>query len=190
MAAALQFAPATLLKAQGRGLGLKAAIFDVDGVLTDGRLYIDEAGERLKAFHVQDGQGLKLLMLGGIVPIVISGRDSAPLRRRIADLGLPHVRCGVQDKLSVADELLTTLGIDWADTAAMGDDWPDLPLLARAGFAVAPPDAHAEARAAAHHVTRAHGGEGAVRECCDLLLMAAGRYAALLDGHRGTLDAC
>jgi 3-deoxy-D-manno-octulosonate 8-phosphate phosphatase (KDO 8-P phosphatase) len=186
---ALQFPPELLLAAQGRGLGLKAAIFDVDGVLTDGRLYIDEQGERLKAFHVLDGQGLKLLQQGGIVPIVITGRDSAAVRRRVADLGLAHARFGVQDKLAAAEELLGALGIGWADTAAMGDDWPDLPLLARAGFAVTPPDAHAEARAAAHHVTQARAGAGAVRECCDLLLMAAGRYAALLACHQGTLDA-
>ena len=185
---ALSFAPELLLKAQGRGLGLKAAIFDVDGVLTDGRLYIDEAGERVKAFHVQDGHGLKLLLQGGIVPIVITGRDSPAVRRRIADLGLPHARYGARDKLAAASELLAALGIEWADTAAMGDDWPDLPLLARAAFAVAPPDAHTEARALAHHVTQARGGHGAVRECCDLLLMAAGRYATLLDGQLGTLD--
>jgi 3-deoxy-D-manno-octulosonate 8-phosphate phosphatase (KDO 8-P phosphatase) len=186
---ALTFPAGLLLKAQGRALGLKAAIFDVDGVLTDGRLYIDDAGERLKAFHVHDGHGLKLLLAGGIVPIVITGRDSPAVRRRVADLGLPHARYGAQDKLAAATDLLASLGIEWADTAAMGDDWPDLPLLARAAFAVAPPDAHAEARALAHHVTRARGGEGAVRECCDLLLMAAGRYAALLERQTRTLDA-
>ena len=185
---ALSFAPELLLKAQGRGLGLKAAIFDVDGVLTDGRLYIDDAGERVKAFHVQDGHGLKLLVQGGIVPIVITGRDSPAVRRRIADLCLPHAFYGARDKRAAADELLAALGIDWADTAAMGDDWPDLPLLARAAFAVTPPDAHAEARAMAHHVTQARAGQGAVRECCDLLLMAAGRYATLLDGQLDTLD--
>ena len=189
MPAALRFPPELLLKAQGRGLGLKAEIFDVDGVLTDGRLYIDGSGERYKAFHVLDGQGLKLLLQGGIVPAVITGRDSPAVRRRIADLGLPHARYGAQDKLAVAAELLASLGIEWADTAAMGDDWPDLPLLTRAAFAVAPPDAHAEARAVAHFVTRARGGEGAVRVCCDLLLMAAGRYAALLDAQATTLDA-
>jgi 3-deoxy-D-manno-octulosonate 8-phosphate phosphatase (KDO 8-P phosphatase) len=189
MAAALSFAPELLLAAQGRGLGLKAAIFDVDGVLTDGRLYIGEQGESFKAFHALDGQGLKLLAQGGIAPLVITGRDSPAVRRRVADLGLAHALFGVHDKLPAATQLLAALGIDWADTAVMGDDWPDLPLIARAAFAVAPPNAHAEVRAAAHHVTAARGGEGAVRECCDLLLMAAGRYAALLAGHQTTLDA-
>jgi 3-deoxy-D-manno-octulosonate 8-phosphate phosphatase (KDO 8-P phosphatase) len=189
MPAALSFPPELLLRAQGLGLGLRAAIFDVDGVLTDGRLYIGEHGESFKAFHALDGQGLKLLAQGGIVPLVITGRDSPAVRRRVADLGLVHALFGVQDKLPAATQLLGSLGIDWADTAAMGDDWPDLPLLARAAFAVAPPNAHAEVRAAAHHVTATRGGEGAVRECCDLLLMASGRYAALLEGHLTTLDA-
>jgi 3-deoxy-D-manno-octulosonate 8-phosphate phosphatase (KDO 8-P phosphatase) len=185
---ALLFPPELLLKAQGRGLDLNAAIFDVDGVLTDGSLYIGEHGEGFKAFHVLDGQGLKLLAQGGIAPIIITGRDSLAVRRRVADLGLQHMRFGVADKLAAANELLQTQALDWADVAVMGDDWPDLPLFARAGFACAPPNAHAEVRAVAHHITSARGGQGAARECCDLLLMACGRYAALLQGHLTTLD--
>ena len=188
MTPALSFAPALLLKAQGRGLGLKAAIFDVDGVLTDGRLFIGENGESFKAFSVLDGHGLKLLAQGGITPLVVTGRDSPAVRRRVADLGLAHAVYGAQDKLAAANALLKTLNLDWAEVAAMGDDWPDLPLLSRAAFACAPPNAHAEVRAIAHHVTAARGGEGAARECCDLLLMAAGRYAQLLQGHLHTLD--
>lgn len=187
--AALSFAPEVLLKAQGRALGMKAAIFDVDGVLTDGRLYIGEQGEAFKAFHVLDGHGLKLLAQGGITPIVLSGRDSPAVRRRVADLGLTHTLFGVADKLPAATRLLQSIGVHWADCAVMGDDWPDLPLFAHAAFACAPPNAHAEALAAAHHVTTARGGEGAVRECCDLLLMANGRYARLLEGQLTTLDA-
>lgn len=186
---ALHFPPELLLRAQGRGLGMKAAIFDVDGVLTDGRLYISGQGEAIKAFHALDGHGLKLLAQAGIEPVIVTGRDSPAVRRRVADLGLARAYYGVADKLAVADQLCLELGIDWADLAVMGDDWPDLPLLARAGFACAPANAHVEARALAHHVTSARGGEGAARECCDLLLMAAGRYAALLQGHLTTLDA-
>jgi len=186
---ALAFPPETLLKAQGRGLGMKAAIFDVDGVLTDGRLYIGEHGETFKAFSVLDGHGLKLLAQVGIVPIVITGRDSPALRRRLADLGITQASFGIADKLAEANRVLTALKIDWAEVAAIGDDWPDLPLLQRAAFAVAPPNAHAEVRAVAHHITAARGGEGAARECCDLLLMAAGRYADLLAAHLTTLDA-
>ena len=185
---ALSFAPELLLKAQGRGLGVKAAIFDVDGVLTDGRLFIGENGESCKAFSALDGHGLKLLTQGGITPLIVTGRDSPAVRRRVADLGLAHAVYGAQDKLAAANALLQTLALDWADLAVMGDDWPDLPLMTRAAFACAPANAHAEVRAMAHHVTAARGGEGAARECCDLLLMAAGRYAPLLRGHLMTLD--
>ena len=178
--AALQFAPELLLRAQGIGLGMQAAIFDVDGVLTDGRLYIGEAGELFKAFHVLDGHGLKLLAQAGITPLIITGRDSAAVRRRVSDLGLAHAFFGVSDKLAVASAWLAEQGIAWDALAVIGDDWPDLPLLARAGLACAPVNAHAEAKALAHHVTAARGGEGAVREFCDLLLMASGRYAGLL----------
>ena len=185
---ALHFPPELLLRAQGSGLALKAAIFDVDGVLTDGRLYIGEAGELFKAFHVLDGHGLKLLAQAGVVVIVITGRDSPAVRRRLVDLGVADAHFGVSDKLAVAGPLLAARGIDWADVAVIGDDWPDLPLLARAGLACAPPGAHAEALALAHHVTRAAGGAGAARELCDLLLLASGRYAALLQAQLGTLD--
>ena len=191
-AAALSFAPELLLRAQGSGpgpgLGMKAAIFDVDGVLTDGRLYIGAHGETVKAFSVLDGHGLKLLQQGGIQPLVISGRDSPALRRRIADLGLVHAVYGAPDKLAAAAALLAALGLAWPEVAAIGDDWPDLPLLTRAGFACAPANAHAEVKALVHHVTAAAGGHGAAREFCDLLLIASGRYAALLQGHLHTLD--
>jgi 3-deoxy-D-manno-octulosonate 8-phosphate phosphatase (KDO 8-P phosphatase) len=186
--AALQFAPELLLRAQGGGLGMRAAIFDVDGVLTDGRLFIGEAGEGFKAFHVLDGHGLKLLAQAGILPIVITGRDSPAVRRRLADLGLAEAHFGVTDKLALAQRLLAARGLAWAQVAVIGDDWPDLPLLARAGFACVPPNGHAEARALAHHVTAAAGGEGAAREFCDLLLMAGGHYARLLQAQQGTLD--
>ncbi len=185
---ALKFPPELLLRAQGDGLGMRAAIFDVDGVLTDGRLYIGEAGELFKAFHVLDGHGLKLLAQVGITPIIITGRDSPAVRRRVADLGLAQAHYGVSDKLALAEQLLSQQGLAWPQLAVIGDDWPDLPLLARAGFACTPPNAHAEARALAHHVTAARGGEGAAREFCDLLLAASGRYAALLAAQQGTLD--
>lgn len=180
----LSFAPELLLSAQG----IRAAIFDVDGVLTDGGLYIGEHGESFKAFNSLDGHGLKLLAQGGITPVVITGRDSPAVRRRIADLGIAHAVYGAQDKLAAAGQVMGALQLDWDSLAVMGDDWPDLPLMTRAAFACAPANAHAEVRAVAHHVTQATGGDGAARECCDLLLMAAGRYAALLRGHLITLD--
>ena len=185
---ALAFAPELLLKAQGGGAGMAAAIFDVDGVLTDGRIYLSERGEEFKAFSTLDGHGLKLLAQGGIVPIVITGRDSPAVRRRVADLGIAHAVFGAADKLAAAQPLLAHLGLGWDRVAAMGDDWPDLPLMTRAAFACAPANAHAEVLAVAHHVTAARGGHGAARECCDLLLTAAGRYADLLRAHSVTLD--
>ncbi len=186
--AALRFPPELLLLAQGGALGLKAAIFDVDGVLTDGRIYIGEQGESFKAFSTLDGHGLKLLSQGGITPIIITGRDSPAVRRRVADLGLQHAVYGAKDKYAVAQALLDQLGLQWSEVAAMGDDWPDLPLLTRVGFACAPANTHAEVKAVAHHVTVAAGGHGAARECCDLMLQANGRYQQLLNGHLDTLD--
>jgi 3-deoxy-D-manno-octulosonate 8-phosphate phosphatase (KDO 8-P phosphatase) len=187
-APALSFPPELLLAARGPGAGIAAAIFDVDGVLTDGRVYIGEGGETFKAFSTLDGQGLKLLAQGGIVPMIVTGRDSPALRRRVADLGLVHAAYGAYDKLVAAEGLLATLGLEWRQVAVMGDDWPDLPLMQRAAFACAPPGAHIEARAVAGHVTAAAAGFGAAREFCDLLLVAAGRYAGLLHGPLHALD--
>lgn len=168
--------------------GIRAAIFDVDGVLTDGTLYIGEAGETLKAFHALDGHGLKLLAQSGITPIVITGRDSPAVRRRLKDLGVIQAVFGAHDKLVAAEPIRQALGLHWDQLAVMGDDWPDLPLMVRAGLAVAPANAHAEVKAIAHHVSALKGGQGAARECCDLLLWATGKYDGLLHGHLQTLD--
>jgi 3-deoxy-D-manno-octulosonate 8-phosphate phosphatase (KDO 8-P phosphatase) len=184
MTPVLQYPPELLLKAQG----IRWAIFDVDGVLTDGRIYIGERGEEFKAFSTLDGHGLKLLAKHGITPVVITGRDSPAVRRRVADLGIAHAVYGAGDKLAAANALMPQLDLGWDTLAAMGDDWPDLPLLSRAAFACAPANAHIEVKAVAHHVTTAPGGHGAARECCDLLLMAAGRYASALRDHLVTLD--
>ena len=180
----LNFAPELLLEAQG----IRAAIFDVDGVLTDGRIYLSERGEEFKAFSTLDGHGLKLLAQAGIEPLIISGRDSSALRRRVAELGLSHSVYGAADKKNAARGLLSQLGLAWTQVAAMGDDWPDLPLLTCAKFSCAPPGAHTEVRAICTHVTRAAAGHGAAREFCDLLLIAAGRYAGLLNELPSTLD--
>ena len=180
----LQHPPELLLKAQG----IRWAIFDVDGVLTDGRIYISERGEEVKAFCTLDGHGLKLIAQAGIMPVVITGRDSPAVRRRVADLGIAHAVYGAADKAAAAAQVMARLGLGWDTLAAMGDDWPDLPLLTRAAFACAPANAHLEVKAVVHHVTEARGGFGAARECCDLLMMAAGRYATALRGHLITLD--
>jgi 3-deoxy-D-manno-octulosonate 8-phosphate phosphatase (KDO 8-P phosphatase) len=179
MQAAIAFDPLLLLKAQG----IKVVFFDVDGVLTDGGLLFSESGETLKRFNTLDGHGLKLLQQAGITPAVITGRDSSPLRKRLDALGITHAHFGTEDKAPAAEQTLHTLGLDWSQAAAMGDDWPDLPVMRRAAFACAPVNAHVEVLAAAHHITSRQGGYGAVRELCDLLLVASGRYMHLLDGY-------
>lgn len=175
-AVALPFPAEVLLRAQA----VQVAFFDVDGVLTDGGLYISEAGETLKRFHTLDGHGLKMLQQAGVAVAVISGRDSPALRRRLDALGIRHARLGTEDKRPAAQTLLDSLGLDWSQAAAMGDDWPDLPLLQQVAFAAAPPAAHAEVLSRVHHITRAGGGQGAAREFCDLLLQARGHYSTLL----------
>ena len=179
MKAMLNFPPELLLKAQG----IQAVFFDVDGVLTDGGLYMSEQGETLKRFNTLDGHGLKMLQKAGITPAVITGRDSLPLRNRLDALGITHAHFGCEDKRPAAEATLKALGLDWAQAAAMGDDWPDLPVMRRVAFCCAPANAHLEVKAIAHHVTAADGGHGAARELCDLLLVATGRYAQLLEAY-------
>lgn len=168
-----------------RARPVKVVFFDVDGVLTDGGLLYSETGETLKRFHTLDGHGLKMLKKVGITPAVITGRDSAPLRKRLQALGIAHAHFGTEDKAPAAQTTLTALGLDWSQAAAMGDDWPDLPMMCRAAFACAPVNAHPEVLARAHFVTGRFGGQGAVRELCDLLLTASGHYPALLAEYTG-----
>ena len=154
----LNFDPELLLKAQG----VKVAFFDVDGVLTDGGLFFSESGESIKRFNSLDGHGLKLLQLAGITPVVITGRDSMALRVRLQALGIVHAFFGTEDKRPAAEKTLATLGLDWSVAAAMGDDWPDLPVMRRCAFACAPVNAHAEVLAVAHHVTALQGDRKSV----------------------------
>lgn len=176
---ARHFPPQLLLAAQG----VRVAFFDVDGVMTDGGILYSDEGETLKRFHTLDGLGLKLLQRAGITPVVITGRDSKPLRKRLEALGVVEVHYGTEDKRPAAEKTLASLGLDWSQAAAMGDDWPDLPVLRRCAIAVAPPDAHLEVRASAAYVTQAAAGQGAAREFCDLLLVASGQYAQLLEAY-------
>jgi 3-deoxy-D-manno-octulosonate 8-phosphate phosphatase (KDO 8-P phosphatase) len=154
-------------------------VLDVDGVLTDGRLYYGVRGEALKVFHVRDGHGLKLLAAAGVATAVISGRRSGMTRRRCRELGVRHVLQGVEDKLTAFQRLLGRLGISSGECACVGDDLPDVPLMRAVGLSFAVADAHPQARSAAHVITRLAGGQGAVREVCDYLLEARRRTAAL-----------
>ena len=176
---ALTFPPELLLAAQG----VRVAFFDVDGVLTDGGLYMGEQGEPLKRFNILDGLGLKLIAQAGITPVVITGRDSKPLRKRLEALGVQEVHYGTEDKRPAAEKTLAALKLDWSQAAAMGDDWPDLPVMRRCAIAVAPPQAHIEVRQCARYITEAGSGQGAAREFCDLLLVASGLYAQLLEAY-------
>ena len=179
MTPTLNFPPELLLRAAG----IKVAFFDIDGVLTDGGLYLSELGETLKRFNTLDGHGLKLLQKAGITPAVITGRDSPALRVRLDALGITHAHFGTEDKRPAAEITLRALGLEWERAAAIGDDWPDLPVMRRSAFCCAPANAHAEVKAMAHHVTAAGGGHGAAREFCDVLLVASGRYAELLEAY-------
>jgi 3-deoxy-D-manno-octulosonate 8-phosphate phosphatase (KDO 8-P phosphatase) len=153
-----------------RGSAVRLLVLDVDGVLTDGRLYFGPAGEALKVFHVRDGHGLKAVAAAGIVLAIVSGRRSRAVSARARELGIRHVRQGVTDKMAELDRLCATLGFERRQCACIGDDTPDVPLMRAVGVAFAVRDAHPEARAAADVVTRLPGGRGAVREACDWLL--------------------
>ncbi len=170
------FAKETLNKATQA----RVAFLDVDGVLTDGGLFIDGAGETIKRFHTLDGHGLKLLQQAGITPVVISGRDSPALRARLAALGILRGYFGIENKQPMAQTVLDEMGYSWQQAAGMGDDWPDLPVLLRCGFSCAPPNAHVEVLSRVDYVTQWAGGAGATREFCDLLLHATGHYQQLL----------
>ena len=166
-----------------RAKNVRIVFFDVDGVLTDGSLYYSDQGEVLKTFNSLDGHGLKMLQRAGIVAAIISGRDSPALRTRLGHLGINHFALGTEDKLPAAEKLLAQLGLTWGQAGAMGDDWPDLPVMRRCAFACAPLNAHREVLSTAHFVTTARGGDGAAREFCDLLLVASGRYVDLLEQY-------
>jgi 3-deoxy-D-manno-octulosonate 8-phosphate phosphatase (KDO 8-P phosphatase) len=151
---------------------VRLLVLDVDGVLTDGRLWFDGNGEALKVFHVRDGHGIKELQTAGIAVAVISGRRSPAVQRRMVELGVRHVLQGAEDKVAALQEVLKATGVAAPATACLVDDTPDLPLMRSVGFPIAVADAHPAVIAAARYVTRAAGGQGAARELAELLLAA------------------
>lgn len=163
-----------------RAGGIRLAAFDVDGSLTDGRLWFDHAGNESKAFHVQDGLGLRLLADHGVAVAFITARESLAARARARDLRIEHVFTDVRDKLACLTTLCTQLGIALEEVAYLGDDLADLPVFPRVGLAVAPANGHAWVRERAHWVTGRPGGEGAARELCDLILEARGLRESIL----------
>jgi 3-deoxy-D-manno-octulosonate 8-phosphate phosphatase (KDO 8-P phosphatase) len=151
---------------------LELLVLDVDGVLTDGSLWLGARGETVKRFHVRDGHGIKLLTAAGVQVAVISGRRSAAVTARCRELGITLLQQGVADKNRALNLLLKRLSLHESQVACIGDDTPDIPLFVRVGFAVAVRDAHSLAVRAAHCRTTLPGGHGAVREVCDWLLAA------------------
>ena len=149
-------------------------------MLTDGRLYFDAKGEALKVFHVRDGHGIKMAQRAGIEVAFVSGRRSDAAYQRARELGINRFHEGVRDKVAVLQEIMAAMGLEAAQVAVVGDDLVDLPIMAQAGLSVAVADAVPEVAAAAHWVTHNPGGRGAVREVCDLLLKAQGKWAEIV----------
>jgi 3-deoxy-D-manno-octulosonate 8-phosphate phosphatase (KDO 8-P phosphatase) len=159
---------------QQRAANIRLVIFDVDGVLTDGSLFLGDDGQEYKAFHSQDGHGMKMLQQSGVQIGIITGRSSAVVRIRMQSLGVQHVYQGQQDKLPAYDALKAATGLEDAQIAYVGDDVVDLPVMTRVGLAIAVQDATTLTKQHAHHVTAAGGGRGAAREVCELLMDAQG----------------
>lgn len=169
-----------------RARNIRVAIFDVDGVLTDGALYYTDTGEEMKAFSVHDGHGMRMLRESGVALAIISSRSSRSLEARARNLGVELLFQGAADKLAAFGELLGRCDIGAEACAYVGDDLVDLPVMKRCGLAVAVPDAPALVRRRAQYVTRARGGHGAAREFCEIILHAQGSLAARLAdyGHK------
>ncbi|EKE00709.1 MAG: hypothetical protein ACD_21C00285G0003 [uncultured bacterium] len=158
------------MKTHKKPKNIKLLILDVDGVLTDGKLYISDTGIESKSFHVQDGLGLKLLLDNAVDVAVISGRKSNATKKRLRDLGIKHAYYGVEDKTKPFNGLKKKLRIKNENIACMGDDLPDLPIMQQVGFSIAVANAVSKIRKAANYITKNKGGDGAVREACDLIL--------------------
>ena len=159
---------------------VKLLILDVDGVLTDGRIIMDHKGREIKAFDVRDGHGLRLLREAGIEVAMLTGRSSPAVQKRADDLGILWVRQGVHDKVKAYQEIAREVGITDDEACFVGDDLVDIPLLKRVGIPIVVGDGAPEAKRFARYVTRSSGGKGAVREVCDLLLQAQGKWEAVL----------
>ncbi len=166
------FPEALILRAQA----IRLATFDVDGIMTDGRLTFDSTGHELKTFHVRDGLGLKLLQSAGIEVAILTGRSSPIVTARAKELGITHVIQGAHNKLESFSTLLSQLGIDWRECAYMGDDLQDLAVLQRCALAMTVPEAPELVRSHAHWISPIAGGWGAVRSAAEMILQARGQW--------------
>jgi 3-deoxy-D-manno-octulosonate 8-phosphate phosphatase (KDO 8-P phosphatase) len=168
-----------------RAQRIKLLLMDCDGVLTDGRLWLTVDGDEQKAFHARDGQGISLLHRAGLRTGIITGRTSTAVDRRAQDLKMSYVRQYAKDKIKALEEILADAGVTVGECAYIGDDVADIPVMHRVGFAVAVADAVAETKQAAHYVTTLKGGEGAVRQVCDFILKAQGRWDEVMQKFSG-----
>lgn len=166
-----------------RAAQIRLVIFDVDGVLTDGSLFIGPRGEEYKAFYSRDGHGMAMLQETGVTLAVITGRTSEALRARMEGLGIPHLYQGRRDKLPAYEELKGILGFSDGQIAYLGDDWMDLPVMHRVGLAIAVGDAHPLVQRHAHWRTPSPGGRGAARDVCELIMEAQGTLRVKLEPY-------
>lgn len=162
---------------------IRLAVFDVDGVLTDGSLYMNDLGEEIKAFNTLDGHGLKMLMNSGVELAIITGRTSRSVEMRAKNLGIKHLYQGSEYKLETLTKLLATLKLDSSAAMFMGDDVVDLPAMRHCGFAVCVPAAPAIVKQYSQLVTQAQGGQGAVREACEFIMQAQGTLDKQLEKY-------
>jgi 3-deoxy-D-manno-octulosonate 8-phosphate phosphatase (KDO 8-P phosphatase) len=169
---------------------VRLAIFDVDGVLTDGALYYGDSAAEIKAFHVRDGQGLKMLQESGVRTAIVTSRRSNAVTLRARDLGIELCFQGVADKLQSCRKLLAELALEPRATAYIGDDLVDLPAMALCGLAATVPDAPVAVRRRAHYITEARGGHGAAREFCELIMQAQGTLEAQVSRYIDVIPAC
>jgi 3-deoxy-D-manno-octulosonate 8-phosphate phosphatase (KDO 8-P phosphatase) len=172
-----------LTSIERRASRIKLLMMDCDGVLTDGRLWLLENGDEHKSFNTKDGLGLELLRRSGLRAGIITGRTSTGLARRAQELGIEFLRQGNEQKIAAFEEVLRSARIKEDEVAFVGDDLSDIPLMRRSELAVAVADAVAETRAAAHYITKAKGGRGAVREVIEIILKSQGRWNDLVEGY-------
>ena len=163
-----------------RAIKIRLLVLDVDGVLTDGRIIMDHRGREIKVFDVRDGHGIKLLLRAGIEVAIVTARSSPVVQERAKDLGIQMVRQGAHDKVAAYMEIAQEVGIADDEVCFVGDDLVDIPLLKRVGFPVVVADGVEEVKGVALYVTRSSGGRGAVREICNLLLQAQGKWQEIL----------
>jgi 3-deoxy-D-manno-octulosonate 8-phosphate phosphatase (KDO 8-P phosphatase) len=166
-----------------RARRIRLAIFDVDGVLTDGTIHLSPRGEETKAFNILDGLGFRMLADSGVQLALLSGRKSEVVRLRAMETGVTHILQGIGDKLAAYEKLLRKLGLAEAESSYMGDDLPDIPVLRRCGFALSVPNAAKIVREQAHYVTEKAGGRGAAREACELLMRAQGTLEKQMEAY-------